>query len=402
MREWRYGFEILRGHPNPLKLRVAITNTFSWPHVRRGSERFIHELSWFLSNRGHKVTIVSTTPDGPARRSDESIAMLHYAERGRWIPARLRISQDHVFSLQSLHAFLTNDFDVVHCMTPSSAFAAGLCKMFKKINFLFHIVGIPMKAYFKAVPHDYLIFRFGLTRADETVVLSRCAEHYLEKDFRQRGALLPIPVDLEHFKVNTSTRATPPKILMSGDLEETRKGVRLLARSFAVVKKTVPSARLQLSGRISDHRRREVFDLIPGSMHGDVEVLGVGKLEDLPHLYAEATVTVLPAIWETFGMVLVESLACGTPVVGARHGGIPDIISSSDIGSLFDPGEIGEEASNVEGLAEVILRTLELAQKERTPYLCRRHAEQYGWNDIGPHFERLYYEIFEGKRKVEE
>ena len=85
-------------------------------------------------------------------------------------------------------------------------------------------------------------------------------------------------------------------------------------------------------------------------------------------LYRRAWVTALPAIGEAFGIVLAESLACGTPVVGSPFGGIPEII---------DRPEIGRAARSLEppDLADALLEALELAETPATapivPSACR-------------------------------
>ena len=53
-------------------------------------------------------------------------------------------------------------------------------------------------------------------------------------------------------------------------------------------------------------------------------------------VYREAWVSVLPSVGEALGLVLVEALACGTPVVGSRLDGIPEVIDRNEIGRLFD------------------------------------------------------------------
>jgi cytochrome oxidase assembly protein ShyY1 len=67
-------------------------------------------------------------------------------------------------------------------------------------------------------------------------------------------------------------------------------------------------------------------------------------------------VTLLPAVWEAFGLVLLESLAAGTPVVGAAHAGIVDIVDPAQpaLGALFDPGSTGRAADNLDGLVAAI------------------------------------------------
>src|SRR5262249_3921759 len=130
---------------------------------------------------------------------------------------------------------------------------------------------------------------------------------------------------------------------------------------------------------------------VPEGLRPDIAFLGVGKVQDLPALYARSTVVVNPAIWEALGMVLVEALAAGTPVVGCCHGGIPDIIDDPRIGSLFAPGSTRRFATNVEGLTDAIRRTIRLAALPETAKLCRARAQAFAWDRIGPLYEAVLY-----------
>jgi len=97
---------------------------------------------------------------------------------------------------------------------------------------------------------------------------------------------------------------------------------------------------------------------------------------------------VLPAVWEAFGLVLVESLAAGTPVVGARHGGIPDIVDSDTVGRLFDPAPFREQTGNVAGLAQAILDVLAAGKTPAISQACRRRADAFSWSALGPRYEQ--------------
>jgi phosphatidylinositol alpha-mannosyltransferase len=93
-------------------------------------------------------------------------------------------------------------------------------------------------------------------------------------------------------------------------------------------------------------------------------------------------------MYEVFGMVLLESLASGTPVVGSNSGAIPEIITSSGIGRLFDPKAEGDVATNATGLCEAMMDVFELAQNKDNSTKCREHARQYDISVIGERIER--------------
>ncbi len=69
-------------------------------------------------------------------------------------------------------------------------------------------------------------------------------------------------------------------------------------------------------------------------------------------IYGAADVFVLPSLSEALGQVGLEALACGTPVVGSRVGGVPDYVSDGKTGWLFDAGDAGELAARLDWMIE--------------------------------------------------
>jgi len=115
-----------------------------------------------------------------------------------------------------------------------------------------------------------------------------------------------------------------------------------------------------------------------------LDILGPGAPEEIPLRYQAATLTVLPAADEAFGLVLVESLASGTPVVATASGGMLDIVSRPDIGRTFAPDDTAD-------LARALLAVIEMSALHTTPTACAAHARRWGWAEsIGPQHEALY------------
>lgn len=89
-------------------------------------------------------------------------------------------------------------------------------------------------------------------------------------------------------------------------------------------------------------------------------------------------------------MVVLESMAAGTPVVGTRDGALPQLISEPGTGLLFDPGAACDaEVTNVTGMAEAMERCLDLAADPATAHRCRNYALRYSWREVGPSYEQL-------------
>ncbi|RYF36745.1 MAG: glycosyltransferase family 1 protein, partial [Comamonadaceae bacterium] len=169
-----------------------------------------------------------------------------------------------------------------------------------------------------------------------------------------------------------------------------RKGARVLCMAFARLKARLPGLQLRFVGRASDGTRDSLLALAGvAPVRDSIEFSGVGNVGSLPAHYHAASVTVLPSVWEAFGLVLVESLAAGTPVVGARHGGITDVVQGALVGELFDPGVFDLQSDAAENLAAALLAVLERGKTPEVQAACRARAEHFSWRNQGPAYLRL-------------
>jgi phosphatidylinositol alpha-mannosyltransferase len=383
------------------RFRVAITNPFVWPHVRRGAERLVNDLAHYLTGRGHRVEVFAM---GPAHAVEDRASVTYrlLAQRGSM---RLRqFNSLHRFALRLQPELCAGDFDVVYCLTYFDAFAAlrARHRAHARFKVVFHLAGIATRRYFRAVPLDAWFFRTVLREADRLLVVSPFARDCLERDFGRQAAVLPPPVDTTQFTPaateapadGSSGMTVGPRILFVGDVDEPRKGARVLCTAFARIKEVHSAAELVFSGRASEATRTMLLalpDIVP--LRGSVHFLGVGAVEDLAALYRSASVTVLPAVWETFGMALVESLACGTPVVCTRHGGITGLVDTDAVGRMFDPGPFVDSSDNATGLAQAMLEVLASGKSPETTAACRARARQFSWTTLGPQYEAILQEL---------
>ncbi|MCJ7605674.1 MAG: glycosyltransferase [Dehalococcoidales bacterium] len=105
-----------------------------------------------------------------------------------------------------------------------------------------------------------------------------------------------------------------------------------------------------------------------------VDFRGMVKQEELPDYYSAADVCVLPSYYESFGLVALESLACGTPVVASDVGDLKNIIVPGKTGYVMDD-------NSPESLAEGISRTLAAPGLE-TPASIRSSVQSFSWDSI--------------------
>lgn len=382
-------------------MNFALTNPFMWPYVRRGAERLLHDLAVYLTSLGHRVCVYAMAP----REAREDRGGVTYISiRQRWRPSLRQFNSCHDYAYRLPRYLARSGCDAVFCLSYFDAYAALQAKRSHGAQFkvLHQSVGIPTRRYFRAVPLDAWFMRTVLRHADELLVLSDFARETLRRDFGREALVIPAPIVASAFSSADAPSSSPAnvRVLFVGDVDEPRKGARLLCRAFARIKREFPDAVLVFAGRASDATRAELLaEPALRDLSSSVQFLGVGEVEDLPALYRSASVTVLPAVWEAFGLVLVESLAAGTPVVGARHGGIPEIVRGPPVGELFDPAPFGIQSDNVAGLAAALIGVISRGKTAEVSAACHARARTYSWASLGPRYERTLVDAVHSSRR---
>jgi alpha-maltose-1-phosphate synthase len=113
--------------------------------------------------------------------------------------------------------------------------------------------------------------------------------------------------------------------------------------------------------------------------------------EDLIHLHSHAAVFVCPSIYEPFGLVILEAMACETPVVASRVGGIPEIVVEGETGYLvgFNPADPDAFTSALAGRLEELLGDAPVAAKMGKAGR-ERVLQHFGWRAIASQTLQLY------------
>ncbi len=207
-------------------------------------------------------------------------------------------------------------------------------------------------------------------------------------DLWQRG------VDTELFRPELRSETMRQRLL--GGHSDTGKLLLYIGRLSAEkqierirpVLEAMPDARLALVGDGPHRQQLEAhFQGLPATF--------VGYLagEELASAYASGDAFLFPSSTETLGLVLLEAMAAGCPVVGANRGGIPDIVSDGINGCLYEPdGADGGAAS----LTAAVQRLLGDPEQRRTLRLAARdEAERWGWGGATAQLRRFYTQLLE-------
>lgn len=351
--------------------------------MRRGGERYLADLSWYLDAAGHQVEVLTGTEATPGVTMQGLVTERRIRHR---TPARLvrrGLTHDETFGLLVLPTLLRRRWDVAHAFTPSAALAAVAAGL----PTVYTVLGHPEPSVVAKHPHLARLFGLAVRRATVTVALSRASALATSEVFGGRAEVLPPGVRLDQFPPALGPRVGPPRILFSAHAGDRRKRVQDALLALGLLLDRRPDARLELSGAGDHGWAVPMLGSAGDRILAATDALGVGALSDLPGRYRSASATVLPAEGEAFGLAVVESLAAGTPVVVANAGGPPELVDSPLVGRV---APLGDAAALATALDEVIT----LAADPETPARCVSSARRWDWAArVGPMHEELYESI---------
>lgn len=358
-------------------LRIALTHVYSWPEIRRGAERYLHELAAALSDAGHDATILSTaTRPNRDRVLGVEVRYLRRNERrlARWFGP---LAAEADFGARAFFRLVGRSLDVWHAFGTADAAAAGIAGSVRGLRSVYTDLGISARSWREHRP-DRRLYHSVLRRVDRYLCLSEAAAASVRRDYGREVAVVGGGVDLRRFAPEGRRHPTPV-LLFASALNEERKNLAMLLDALAMLRRRRPTVELWLAGPgdPTPHLERA-----PAAAREAVSFLGVGSPADLIRLYGRAWATILPASGEAFGLVVLESFACGTPAVTLDEGGPAELVG---------PGTGATSRPTPEALADACERALDLAAARETVERCRAAAEPHDWRrGIVPRLERIY------------
>lgn len=367
------------------RLRVAVVTEYYYPHVGGIGEN-VHHFSAEARARGHHVDIITgripgvpprpnviAIPDSATVEANGSMCRLTL---GRGLRSRVRA------------VLRAGAYDVVHVHAPLAPSLPMIA---------IEEAECPVVGTFHAYHEFSVAYMFGrryfqglLDHIDAKLPVSPAARAAVAKYFDAEWTIVPNGVDTTRFTPHASRSpampADGPTVLFVGRFDP-RNGLDALIEAFKLVRERGVAAQLIVVG---DGPRRQKYHELAG---GRDDITFLGRVEDgLERYYAHATVYACPATLGSFGITLLEAMACGTPIVCYDTPGFRSVVEQ-DVHALMTPP--GDDEAFADALARVLS---EPALRGRMAAAGHARAQEFAWPRIAEQTLAIYDRVLAGRR----
>jgi glycosyltransferase involved in cell wall biosynthesis len=369
-------------------MKIAFVNDAVYPYVKGGVEKRINELGLRLAERGHQVELFGLKWwDGAASSIEEGRMKITGVGPGRdfYVQGRRSIAEAIAFGAEVLRPLLRESFDIVDCQGAPyfPCFSSKVASLFKREPLV-----ITWHEVWNEYWYEYLgragvagqaIERMTAGLTDHQVAVSESTKRDLERIRSDPPAtVIPNGIDFDRIrKVHRS--AIESDIIFAGRLIKD-KHVDLLVRSVRIVADTIPDIRCLIVGDGPEYRHLRTLTNELG-LDDSIAFTGfVDDYEGMIGLMHASKVFALPSTREGFGIVVLEAMASGIPVVTFDHPmNAARYLITPETGSVVAP--------EAEAFAKALIDHLE---SPRSRSRCIEHARPFDWDHVTTELERWY------------
>jgi len=372
------------------RMRIAIVTPYSWTYPG-GVNRHVEALADELIARGHELRVLAPwdPPDGLSRRLHRAPAEPrerhdYLAPLGRTVGigangavSNVCLSPGGVIAMRrELSAFRP---DVVHVHEPPAPLLSWDACSFGDAP----VVGTFHAYSTKPLPNHIATLlgaRRKFNQLRRRVAVSEAAAWTGRRWFGGEYEVIPNGVDVEGPPQGPKPASAELRVLFIGRPEE-RKGMPVLLQAFEALVEHVP-ARLTVVGADAEAVGRFIAD---PDAERQIEVVGRVERDELWGRLHSADVLCAPSLaGESFGMILTESFAAGTPVIASGIAGYADVVADGVDGVLVPPADAQRLAEELQALYH------EPERREAMGRAARNSARRYAWPRVAQRLERVY------------
>lgn len=364
-------------------MKIAQVTPYDFAHPGGVAEHIQH-LKTELNRAGHKVTIIAPRSHKGGLEVGEDF---YGVGRTVAIPgnkSRVRLTFD-ITLYSAVKALLHREaFDVIHLHEPLTPVLPYMVLLNS------HAVNVATFHAYRFSNPWYSAFKpymsFVLGRLDGRIAVSDAAREFVSQYFEGPYTVIPNGIDPRRFSCGAEpfswARDGTPRILFVGRFNEARKGFKYLLKAMPLVQQQFPTARLMVVGPGDPHRLEGTLER--HRIRG-VDFIGQVSKEDLPRYYASSTIVCAPSIErESFGIILLEAMASGKPLVATNIPGYAGVMTGDHDGLMVPP-------QDSQALALAIVRLLADTQLQgRLIDNGLVTAETYAWPKVTSNVLEMY------------
>jgi glycosyltransferase involved in cell wall biosynthesis len=220
------------------------------------------------------------------------------------------------------------------------------------------------------------------------VTVSECSRQDIARDFGLQPAgiaLVHNGIDTDEFRPLPAVARKPRRLMATASADAPLKGLRYLLLAHASLLRRYPDLELLVVGRPQPGGKTERL-IARLDIAGSIRFVSGISTAEMVHYYAEASIAVVPSVYEGFGLPAGEAMACGVPVVATDGGALPEVVG--DAGVIVPARDAEALARAVAALLEDPPRRALLAAAGR-----RRILEYFSWRVCAQHMEACYRKV---------
>ena len=370
-------------------MKIALVSPYDFAYPG-GVAIHISYLERYFTRMGHEVKVIAPASKAISSFGDRFIPI----GKPRPIPSSGSIARVTISPWLSskIKAVLDRErFDIVHLHEPlMPMLCTTVLRLSPAANIgTFHAChGRP--GYNFAKPFGKWILKRWFRKLHGKIAVSKPATEFAREHFPGYYNIIPNGVDIDHF----SPDVTPIEKFNDGKLNilfvsrlEKRKGLNYLIEAFKQVQQEIPNSRLIIVGPGTRLRRKYEKQVSRDGLK-DVIFTGLVSYEELPRYYKTADVFCAPATGrESFGIILLEAMATGKPIVASSIDGYATVVADKVEGLLVPPGD-----------AEMLARTLvslltDQALRQEMGAKGRAKALEYSWEKVAQNVLNYYCRV---------
>ncbi|KAB7743065.1 glycosyltransferase [Nostocoides sp. F2B08] len=363
-------------------MKVGMVCPYSFD-VPGGVQFHVRDLTEYLLGLGHEVEVLA-----PA--DDDLDLPAYLTSSGRAVPVRYngsvaRLTFGPVTSARTTRWLEQGDFDVVHIHEPvtPSVSVLTLWATDAPVVATFHTSNLRSRAMQAAYP----LLRPSLEKIVGRIAVSEAARRTVTSHLGGDAVVIPNGVCVDDFaraEARDEWRGTPsaPTLAFLGRIDEPRKGLPVISAAMERILRDRPRARLLIAGPGDVAAARERMSPQVGAA---CTFLGLISDEDKAALFASVDAYVAPHTGgESFGIVLVEAMAAGAPVVASDLAAFTAVLDGQANGRLFTTGDPDSCAAAVLGLLG------DDAERARLRSAGQQRARRYDWPVVAAQILAVY------------